>query len=60
MKGAREILRLRAFLKKIAALDDEWANRKLEATGSYSSFDEPASVELARAALAGKELKDAQ
>lgn len=38
-------------LSKIAAWDDEGANRKLESTGDYTSFDEPGSVEIARAAL---------
>lgn len=38
-------------LKRIACLDDELANRYLEATGSFGAFDEPGSVEMARRAL---------
>lgn len=38
-------------LRKIACLDDTPANTYLEATGSYSLFDEPGSVEIARKAL---------
>ncbi len=40
-----------AALRDIAAFDDKRANAHLEASGSYSSFDEPCSVSLARAAL---------
>jgi hypothetical protein len=39
-------------LKQIAAFNDEGASKHLEQTGSYSSFDEPGSVEIARKALA--------
>jgi len=38
-------------LRKIAHLNDQRANSHLEATGSYGKFDEPASVQTARAAL---------
>lgn len=38
-------------LEQIAAFDDEGANKHLEATGSYSSFDEPSSVRIARSML---------
>lgn len=48
---AAEIERLRAALIEIASFDDEVANRNLGETGSYSSFDEPGSVQIARAAL---------
>jgi hypothetical protein len=41
-------------LKKIAAYDDAAASAYLRATGSYASFDEPKSVEIARTALEGK------
>lgn len=47
----RENARLRNALEKIAALNDDSANSYLSLTGSFSSFDEPASVEIARAAL---------
>jgi chromosome segregation ATPase len=47
--------RLREALEKIAAYDDTGAEANLKATGSYSSFDEPGSVQRARAALAGKD-----
>jgi hypothetical protein len=40
-----------AALKKIAQYDDEGANARLAATGSFSAFDEPGSVEIARKAL---------
>jgi len=38
-------------LIEIAAYDDHGANETLKRTGSYSSFDEPGSVETARKAL---------
>ncbi len=44
-------------LREIAAFDDEGANARLVKTGSYSSFDEPGSVQIARAALALAEMK---
>ncbi len=43
---------LLAALKRIAAFSDVAASNKLYATGSYSAFDEPGSVEIARDALA--------
>jgi hypothetical protein len=43
-----------AALKKIAAYDDAAASAYLRATGSYASFDEPGSVEIARTALEGE------
>lgn len=43
--------RLREALVQIAAYDDTRANGRLALTGSYGMFDEPASVEIARAAL---------
>lgn len=39
-------------LRQIAALDDELANDRLATTGSYSAFDEPGSVKIARKILA--------
>jgi hypothetical protein len=42
---------LYAALERIAAYDDVSANEQLAATGSYSAFDEPGSVRIARAAL---------
>lgn len=50
--------RFRKQLVKIAALSDEGANEHLKTTGSYGAFDEPGSVEIARRALAGEELRD--
>lgn len=38
-------------LIEIAAYDDHGANEALARKGSYSSFDEPGSVEIARVAL---------
>jgi len=52
-----EIIKLRAALLKIARFDDESAHRSLTRTGSYSEFDEPYSVEIARKALAESEAK---
>jgi hypothetical protein len=46
--------RLRAALTRIAAFDDTGANVFLESHGSYGSFDEPKSVEIARNALEQK------
>lgn len=43
---------LLAALEQIATFNDHAANARLEATGSYSAFDEPGSVQIARAALA--------
>lgn len=40
-----------ARLKKIACLDDKAANERLYLTGSYSAFDEPGSVKIAREIL---------
>ena len=42
---------MREALKKIAAYDDEGGNHMLKSRGSYASFDEPGSVEIARRAL---------
>jgi hypothetical protein len=38
-------------IAKIAAFDDERANRRLERHQSYSWFDEPKAVQIAREAL---------
>ena len=38
-------------LREIACLEDKTANHHLRSRGSYAAFDEPASVETARAAL---------
>lgn len=48
---AEENERLHSALHIIASYGDKGANERLRATGSYSSFDEPGSVELARLAL---------
>lgn len=49
---AMEALReAREALEEIASLGDSGASEILERTGSYSAFDEPASVRTARAAL---------
>lgn len=42
-------------LRTIARFDDKLANDHLIKTGSYSGFDEPGSVEIARAAIAEAE-----
>lgn len=39
-------------LRKLAAFDDEWANRHLVRNGSYAAFDHPEIVQEVRAALA--------
>lgn len=44
--------RLVSALNAIAAWNDVQGNSRLQVTGSYSAFDEPASVEVARTALA--------
>jgi len=49
-----ENARLRAALTKIACYDDGPGNRCLKVTGRYQGFDEPWSVEIARAALEDK------
>lgn len=56
-KAAREVELLarlatyEAALREIACYDDKGANERLKATGSYSYFDEPGSVMIARKAL---------
>jgi hypothetical protein len=57
--AGEEIERLRAALIQIAAINDTGANERLALTGSFSSFDEPRSVEIARRAL-GVHPEDAQ
>jgi len=54
LEAAADRDRLRAALQRIAAFDDKLACEKLEKIGSYSSFDEPGSVQIARQALAEK------
>jgi len=49
--AAAEIERLREALTVIASYDDKGASARLANTGSYSAFDEPGSVEIARTAL---------
>lgn len=51
LRLARERDRLWEALQKIAMFDDTYANARLRNTGSYSEFDEPSSVRVARAAL---------
>lgn len=48
----RKVERLEMTLTKIAAFSDSAASERLKTTGSYSSFDEPGSVQIARHALA--------
>lgn len=48
---ARAYIKEHEALVKIAAFDDVWSNNRLEKHGTYGSFDEPGSVEIARAAL---------
>ena len=47
--------RLVEALREIAAFNDDRGNTRLQATGSYSAFDELTSVRIARAALAAAE-----
>jgi len=49
-----EVSRLREALTVIAGYDDTTASEKLAKFGSYSWFDEPGSVQTARAALETK------
>jgi len=51
---------LRERLTEIACLDDALANQRLETTGSYSCFDEPGSVRIAREILVELERTPAQ
>ena len=51
---ARALIRMHGALTEIAAFDDAWGNKRLEVHGTYSSFDEPSSVQIARAALEGE------
>lgn len=44
----KRALELEAVLRTIASYDDKSANEYLEDFGSYSAFDEPGSVSLAR------------
>lgn len=46
-----EVDRMRAALTVIACYDDERAEQRFQKSGLYSSFDEPASVVIARGAL---------
>jgi len=46
--------RLRAALKRIACYDDALASYALNMRGSYGSFDEPGSVQIARETLERK------
>ena len=46
--------RLREALNRISHWNDFRASDRLERTGSYAGFDEPGSVEIARAALKGE------
>jgi len=48
---SQRIERLEGALREIASFNDKDASEHLERTGSYSLFDEPGSVEVARAAL---------
>lgn len=45
---------MKRALETIAAFNDEFANMRLEKTGSYGGFDEPGSVSTARQALKEK------
>ena len=49
--AADEIERLRKVLLQIAATTDEQAEKHLQETGSYSRFDEPNAVQIARKAI---------
>lgn len=48
----RESNLMRAALERLACRNDFGADSWLEKTGSYSRFDEPGSVQIAREALA--------
>lgn len=47
-----QVQEFREALTSIACFEDAGANHFLERTGNYCQFDEPCSVEAARAALA--------
>jgi hypothetical protein len=53
-KDQAEIKHLRKALTKIAAFGDKGACELLKNTGSWGTFDEPESVQVARAALKGE------
>lgn len=53
---AAALIKAEEALMKIAALDDLYASKKADATGDYGWFDEPGSVQTARAALS--EIRD--
>lgn len=50
-RASKQISILAEALNRIACYDDTGANARLTATGSYGSFDEPASVQIARDAI---------
>ena len=52
LEANADIARLRGALERIACYDDTGGNAALESRGGYGAFDEPGSVEIARAALA--------
>lgn len=52
LAALNEVERLRAVLTEIAAYTDVSASNHLARSGSYSVFDEPGSVAVARKALA--------
>jgi hypothetical protein len=51
VKAVNAYYPMRDALEKIAAFDDRHAQKRLDETGSWSGFDEPGSVQIARAAL---------
>ena len=51
LAARKKLAKLEAALNQIAAWDDDLANQRLKLFGTYSSFDEPGSVQIARHAL---------
>lgn len=47
----------REALTKLACFDDKGASDHFDATGGYAFFDEPCSVEIARKAIAAREVQ---
>lgn len=48
----KDLAWLKGQLERIAAFDDKYANDQLARSGSYTHFDEPDSVKIAREILA--------
>lgn len=52
MEARAKLAEYEAALNSIACFDDEGGSQRLTNTGSYSGFDEPGSVRIAREVVA--------